>query len=157
MKLTRTILLFPIAALAMASCSDSATNVDPSGKAMTAKLNGSALNLTSVSSGWNTKAMFVTGSTDLFPPRQTIGIDLDSIGSTGTFQLGGINSVGSGEYRSASDSVYTTGVNATGTVTVTSFTDTHATGTFRFTAKRASNPNDSVVVSEGTFDVDIKI
>jgi hypothetical protein len=143
-----------------AACSDDPTTGGGGGVGMTVKVNGAALNITSLSHGYNTKAFFANGKTTLFPPNQTVDITIDSIYGTGNFPLGGPGSIATGEYETADASsnrvTYTTDGNVQrGMIVVTEYNATteHFKGTFFFTAINKTNPNDSVVVTEGTFDV----
>jgi len=148
--------------LLFAACSSDSTGPSDDSHGMAATVNGKKLNLVSVSSGYNTKAYFASGTTDLLPPNELVGIDIDSITGPGTFAIGGPESIAHGEYSrqapigssTQSDTTWRTGATATGQIVVTEFDGKKAKGTFSFVAKRADDPKDSVVVTDGTFSTE---
>lgn len=151
------------AVLLFSACSsDSTSPTDDSSHGMSATVNGKKLNLVSVSSGYNTRSYFASGTTDLLPPNELVGIDIDSITGPGTFAIGGPEAIAHGEYArqapigstTQSDTTWKTGTTATGQLVVTVFDGTNAKGTFSFVAKRSDEPKDSVVVTNGTFSTE---
>lgn len=150
------IFLAALFVITLAACGgDETSGPDGNAKTLSAKVNGRTLDLTSVSWGYNTVDFFVSGGTDIFPPRETVEVSIDDITAPGTYQFGGGNSgKATGEYTpTGSNIAYTTaGGPVAGQVVVTEIDTAHAKGTFSFTARNPNNPNDSVVISEGSFN-----
>jgi hypothetical protein len=74
------------------------------------------------------------------------------VSKAGTYKIGIADSA-SGVFVKQNPSRSYSGWN--GTVTVSSWTSSHITGTFNFVAKNVQNVSDSVVISGGAFDLDI--
>ena len=152
-------MLFLMAALALATgaCSDS-NGPDGEGAAMTAKVNGKSLTLSSVFWGVRTSDFFASGSPDIGINQETVSISGDSISAPGTYTIGGSGSVKiEGEYKpggtTASYSSNRSDKRVAGTLTLTAIDTTHLKGTFSFTAWNEDDPNDSVVITDGTVNL----
>jgi len=156
MNNTFKIFLAALLAITIGACGDDASSgPDGNSKTLGAKVNGRTLDLTSVSWGYNTVNFFVSGSTSILPPREMLDMSIDDISGPGTFQFGGGNAgKATGHYSpSGSTKTYSTdGGTVAGQVIVTEIDTAHAKGTFSFTARNVADPNDSVVITEGTFN-----
>lgn len=151
------IVLAAALALGIGSCSDS-NGPDGSGDSMTAKVNGKSVELNSVFWGVRTSDFFAAGSPDIGIAQETLEIGADNITGPGTYAIGGNGSVKvTGEYSTAGATAsYTTARSdkrIAGTLTLTTIDTTHLKGTFSFTAWNEKDPNDSVVVTDGTLNL----
>jgi hypothetical protein len=148
-------------ALGIGACGDDANGPDGTGKSMTAKVNGKSVSINSVFWGVRTSDFYASGSPEIGIAQETVDISGKNINnnSTGTFDIGGTGPVQLiGQYTAAGSggTVYRTvraDKRVAGTMTITAIDTTQLKGTFSFTAWNTSNPNDSVVVTEGTVNL----
>ncbi len=123
---------------------------------MSAKVNGQSLRLSSVFWGVTSSSFFAVGSTDIGIAQETVGISADSITGPGTYDIGGNGSVKvTGKYIPAgSSTTYQTAPNrVVGSLRIVAIDSTQLKGEYSFTAWNSANPDDSVVISDGTLNL----
>jgi hypothetical protein len=146
------LLLLASFTLSIASCSDDTSGPTLDDTGVTAKVNGRALDMTSISSGYLAPRYFVSASTGIMPPNENISIDLDSVTAPGTFTIAPATTTVRASYEkraasSANDEEYEA---TSGTITVTEIDAQHAKGSFSFEARLVGGTT-TVTVTEGTF------
>jgi hypothetical protein len=154
-------LLAAAAVVAIAGCSsdsgDDGSNPPPppppgsSQGAMTAKINGASFASVGSSFSYTQNTLAVVG-TDL---TYTVSVAVGNVTGPGTYTVGATN--GSVAIfivaKSPGSGWDTLGAGGTGTVTITSISETHVAGTFSFTAIPQSGTTGPMVVTQGAFNM----
>jgi hypothetical protein len=144
-----------VALVALGGCGSSTQPSGPGNGSLTAKLDGSNWNATTIVATYPSGILAIAGTDN---QGQTIGFAVGPTTATGTFPVAitsGVNAsltVASGSSAQSWNAVQTSG---SGSVTLTTITATHAVGTFQFTVVPVpgTGATGSRSITQGSFDV----
>lgn len=157
----RLISLLSVAMLLLAACDDPAPSAPFNGGTVTARIDGAAWSSARANATYAKGILSITSQQpDTFSvARKGIDLHVTDVKGIGTYNLGGLSG-NSGHVRMNGLDYYTSLLELArfaGEVSITHLSTESVAGTFRFIAHidAGRSPEDSVVVSEGRFDLKI--